>query len=145
VHRKGDAWVLGSSKVERIVGLAGGRFFTSSWMNKSNSQELLTEGMVSDELRATVDGREVSGKSGGWVLVSATNRTLVHGEVELDITLRHLGLEATKSYVVYPGSSIIREWVSIKNVGSAPLKISEPGFLTSPAGSEHRSRLISIG
>ena len=35
----------------------------------------------------------------------------------------------TKTYVVYPGSSIIRQWVTFTNAGSGPLRIVEPGFL----------------
>ncbi len=35
----------------------------------------------------------------------------------------------TKTYVVYPGSSIIRQWLTITNAGEEPLRIVEPGFL----------------
>jgi hypothetical protein len=129
VLRKGDSWVLGTSKVDRTISLAGGRLFTNSWKDKTNARELLPKGAAAEELRLAVNEQKVSGNSGGWVLITASDRILAHGEVQLDITVRRGGLEATKSYVVYPGSSVIREWMSIKNVGSTPLRISEPGFL----------------
>jgi hypothetical protein len=90
---------------------------------------LLVAGMVSDELVAVIDGQKVQGTSGGWKLLDAKERTLPRCEIQLDLRLRRDSLEVTKSYVVYPGSSIIREWVSFKNAGTGPLRVSEPGFL----------------
>ena len=129
VQRKGDTWTLGTLKVERTVGLQAGRFVTTSWKNKVSGRELISAGTLSEELRLGVDGHEVSGKEGGWRLVGAQDHILAEGEIQLDITLRRETLEATKSFVVYPGSSIIREWVSFKNVGTEVLNISDPGFL----------------
>ena len=129
VIRKGDTWILGTSKVERTLALADGKFVTRTWRDKASGRELLPAGTVSDELRAVINEREVSGTSGDWKLVEATERSLAQGEIQLDITIRRRGLEVTKSYIVYPGSSIIREWVSFKNAGTGPLRVSEPRFL----------------
>jgi hypothetical protein len=109
VHRKGDTWTLGTLKVQRTVGLQAGPFVTSSWKNKVNGRELIPAGTLSEELRVGVDGHEVSGTEGDWQLVGAQGHILAQGEIQLDITLRRKSLEATKSFVVYPGSSIIRE------------------------------------
>jgi len=76
-----------------------------------------------------VGGQPVSGASGDWALVNDDIRTLAQGEKQLEITVRHGDLHATKTYIVYPGSSIIREFVSFKNAGAAPLRVSEPRFL----------------
>jgi hypothetical protein len=129
VIRKGDAWTLGTAKVERTLRLADGKFVTSTWEDKTSGRELLPVGTVSDELGAMIDGQPVLGGSGGWKLLDAKERTLTQGEIQVDLTLQRDNLEATKSYVVYPGSSIIREWVSFKNAGTGPLRVSEPGFL----------------
>ena len=129
VHRKDDTWTLGTSKVERIVGLHAGRFVTTSWKNKVSGRELIPAGTLSEEVRVGVDGQEVSGAEGDWQLVDAQDHTLAQGEIQLDVTLRRQTLEATKSFVVYPGSSIIREWVSFKNGGCAAVTITDPGFL----------------
>ena len=130
ISRKADTWKLGTAKVERKITLRQGRFFTSSLKNKITGRELLSAGTASEELRALVDGKEVSGTSGGWRLVNASDGTLANGEKQLDLTLRHGDLQATKTYVVYPGTSIIREWVQFRNVGAVSLRISEPQFLS---------------
>lgn len=145
VHRKGDSWTLGTVKVERTVGLQGGRFVTSSWKNKVSGRELIPAGTLSDELRVGVDGQEVSGTERDWQLVEAQDHTLAQGEIQLDVTVRRGSLEATKSFVVYPASSIIREWVSFKNVGSAALTISDPGFLNFTARVGGARRWTSTG
>ena len=129
VIRKGDTWTLGTSKVERTLTLADGKFVTRTWRDKASGRQLLVAGMVSDELVAVIDGQKVLGTSGGWKLLDAKERTLTRGEIQLDLMLRRDSLEVTKSYVVYPGSSIIREWVSFKNAGTGPSRVSEPGFL----------------
>jgi hypothetical protein len=129
VSRAGNTWTLGTAKIERKITLSKGRFFTTSLKNKISGRNLVPAGTTSDELRLVVDGQEVSGKAGGWKLVEARDHVLAQGEIQLDVTLRRGGLEATKTYVVYPGSSIIREWVNFKNVGTAPLTISDPRFL----------------
>jgi hypothetical protein len=130
VIRKGDTWTLGTYKVERTLALADGKFVTRTWRDKASGRELLVAGMVSDELVAVIDGQKVLGTSGGWKLLDAKERTLARGEIQLDLLLRRDSLEVTKSYVVYPGSSIIREWVSFKNAGTGLLRVSEPGFLS---------------
>jgi hypothetical protein len=129
ISRAGNTWILGSAKVERKVTLSKGRFFTSSLKNKTSGRDLLPAGTMSEDLKLVVDGQEVSGTGGGWKLIKSQDHVLAQGEIQLDITLRKGGLQATKTYVVYPGSSIIREWVNFKNAGTTPLTISDPRFL----------------
>jgi hypothetical protein len=129
VRRTGDAWTLGTIKVERTLTLRNGHFVTSSWKNKVSGRELVPMGAGAEELRVNADGQEVSSAEGDWQLLSAADHTLAQGEIELDVTLRRGSLQITKSYVVYPGSSIIREWVNFKNVSNAALRISDPRFL----------------
>ncbi len=130
VIRKGDAWTLGTAKVERTLRLADGKFVTRTWRDKASGRELLPAGTVSDELGAVIDGQTVRGgpRAAGSSWTPKSGRS-PQGEIQLDLTLRRDSLEVTKSYVVYPGSSIIREWVSFKNAGTGPLRVSEPGFL----------------
>ncbi len=129
IQRNGDAWTIGTAKVERELGLKNGRLVSTSWKDKKTGRQLLPEGIVSDELQVILDGQQVSGTTGGWALVRANARALTQGAKQLEITVRRGDLEATKSYIVYPQSSIIREYVSFKNVGTGSLRVSEPGFL----------------
>jgi hypothetical protein len=111
------AWTLNTNQVQRVIVFEGGRFFTQSWTDRRSGRDLLG-GEKADEFAVVVDGKETTGFAGGWALVSAKSNRQKNGSVELDLTLRQGGLEATKSYVTYPGSSIIREWATFKNVGS---------------------------
>ena len=129
VSRKADTWTLGTAKVERTITLSKGNFFTSSLKNKTSGKELLPAGTVSDEVAAQIDGKTLTSSSGGWKLVSANDHVLANGEIQLDVALRHGALQVTKTYVVYPGTSIIREWVQFKNVGTKALQVAEPRFL----------------
>lgn len=132
VKQTGQSWTLASSKVERTITLDNGRLSTSAWKDRASGRDLLA-GARGEELSAVIDGTEVSGRSGGWTLVSAQNRKQDDGTVEFDLILRRGDLEATKSYVIYSGSSILREWVTFRNAGSTNLRIDEPRFLTMAA------------
>jgi hypothetical protein len=123
-------WSLTTKKVQRVVILENGHFFTQSWKDRSSNHDLLG-GMKVTELAVVVDGKEISGIDDGWSLVSNHNTVEKDESVELDITLRRGDLEATKSYVTYPESSIIREWVTFKNIGAGNLAIADPRFLSS--------------
>ncbi|MCL5744453.1 MAG: hypothetical protein M1541_11100, partial [Acidobacteria bacterium] len=65
----------------------------------------------------------------GWTCVAAGERKRNDDSIQFDLTLRRGGVEVTKTYVVYPGSSILREWATFKNVGGNKLRIDEPRFL----------------
>jgi hypothetical protein len=133
--------------VERTITFSNGRFFTSSFKDRISGRELVPAGRVFEEIGGMVDGNEVSASRGasGWKLVSASDRKLASQEMELDIVLRREALQVTKTYIVYPGASIIREWVQFKNVGTKPLRVSEPQFsstlLRSSARRKPRNRI----
>jgi hypothetical protein len=124
-------WILGTASVERIIALENGKFHLISFKHKSAGLEMVKPDEVSEEFSfSTGDGSErINGASGGWKLVDSKEKTLKNGELQLDIVLQRGELQVTKSYVVYPKNSIIREWVNFKNTGSAPIQIVEPSFL----------------
>jgi hypothetical protein len=70
VTRHGRSWTVGSSKVERTITLKNGHFFTSAWKDLRSGNKLLA-GATGEELAAVIDGTEISGRTGGWNLVSA--------------------------------------------------------------------------
>lgn len=122
-------WIMGTATVERVVTLRDGRFLLESYRNKTANVEMIT-GEPADEFFYTADdGVRISSSTPEWKLVES--KTIKHslGELQLDITLQRNLLIVTKSYVVYPKSSIVREWVTFKNAGSMPVKVIEPGFL----------------
>lgn len=130
IRTAGNRWTLGTAAVERVVALEHGKLQTVSLKNKATGGELIA-GSPSDEFSFHLgqDRQLVTGSAGPWSLVRAQQTRLAQGELQLDLTLQRQSLLAIKTYVVYPGSSIIREWVTLKNAGSAPIRIGEPSFL----------------
>jgi hypothetical protein len=126
-----NRWTLGTDRVEEVIALEDGRLLLKSLKNKSTGRELVPAGAVSDEffLRLGESAEPVSSATGPWQLVRAVQRQLSQGQRQLDVTVRRNSLEVTKSYVVYPGSSVIRQWVTLANVGQKPLRVVEPSFL----------------
>lgn len=122
-------WVLGTATMEKTIALEEGRLLARSYRHKAAKCELLPAGAVSDEFFVTLDGQRWSGATGPWKLVEARTSKLKQGELQLDLTLQRDSLRVTKSYLVHPGSSLLREWVNFSNAGRLPLVIGEPGFL----------------
>jgi hypothetical protein len=129
-HEQGR-WVVGTSLVEKIVTLNNGRLALASFKNKLSGREYIQGGAVSNEVRLSADGQEITGGSGGWVLMGEDSHRLSQGELQLDLKLRHGPLAVSKHYVAYPGSSVIREWLTIANDSTKPVRLSDPGFLES--------------
>ncbi|MHB0998354.1 MAG: alpha-amylase family protein [Armatimonadota bacterium] len=131
IRQDGTSWTFGTSKVERTVALENGVYALESFIDKTDNRDLIIGGTSSEEFAVSLDGESnpVTGRSSGWQLVDSRKSKLKQGELQLDVTLRRESLLVTKSYVIYPGSALIREWVTYKNAGSAPIEVSNPGFL----------------
>jgi hypothetical protein len=131
IKREGAKWTFGTASLQRVVALEDGKLLFKSLRGKAG-HELAGGKAAREEFSAVVgEGPErLSSTSGGWTLVDAHETKLKEGELQLDITLERQGLRVTKSYVVYPQSSILREWVTFANVGQTPLTVCDPGFLS---------------
>ena len=131
VRRSKGSWTFGTRAVERTVALEDGKFLLKSFKNKLAGREMVDPNTRSEEFLFTLaDGKTVvAGSSGGWALIGSTTSKLKLGESQLDITLERKPFQVTKSYVVYPESSVIREWVTFKNVGAEPAQVVEPSLL----------------
>jgi hypothetical protein len=116
VRTEGSTWIFGTRSVEETVALENGILFTVGFRNKTSGRELVAPRVFPLT------------SAGPWQLIETKGEKLGQGELQLDLTLKHNSLVVTKTYVVYPGSSIIREWTVFKNVGTTPLKITEPEF-----------------
>jgi len=129
---QGNQWILETSSARRVIAIDGGRLLLKSLEDKATGQELIAAGTVSDEFSLSVaDAKQpLTGGTGPWKLIHAKQTPLAQGARQLDVTLQQGSLRVTKSYVVYPGSSVVREWVTLANVGREPLRIVEPAFLS---------------
>ena len=131
IRQEGSQWRLETASLERVVAVEDGRLLLKSFKNKASGRELVAPGNPSLEFSVAVGAasNRWSGATGGWKLTGSKVTELALGEQQLDLTLRREELEVTKTYLIHPGSSIVREWVTFKNTGAAPLRILEPGFL----------------
>jgi hypothetical protein len=120
---EGTSWTFGTATVEKVVALQDGQLVLKSYKDKVSGRELAPADVPSSELTVGTD-------TAPWTFVAAEQTKADPEGLQLNIRLQRGGLEATKSYVVYPESSILREWVSFKNVGSEPLTIADPAFLS---------------
>lgn len=128
-HRRGMTWVIGTSKVEQAVSLQDGRLMVTSFFNKLSLQEYSDHGSISDQIRLRVDGAETGSAAWHWTLVSEYAQRLAQGELQLDIQLRAGPLEAIKHWVIYPGTAIIREWITIRNISHKDVRLQDLFFL----------------
>ncbi len=131
IRQQGDHWTLRTSRMERVIALKDGRLVLERFTDRTTGRDLAVRGAAAEEFLApAADGPEPrNGSAGGWRLLGSKQSRLPQGERQLDITVQRDALQVTKSYLLYPGSSIVREWVTLKNAGTAPLPIREPCFL----------------
>src|SRR3981081_1114145 len=68
VRREGNEWILGTSRVERRVRLANGRFVLASLRNKISGREYQDATAAPAEIRFVADGQDVSASTWSWKL-----------------------------------------------------------------------------
>ena len=131
IRVEGNRWTLGTALMERTVALEDGKLLLKSLKNKATGHELISSGVPSEEffLRIGDAKQPITGSTGPWKLIRADQTKLGQGELQLDLALQRESLLVTKSYLIYPGSSIVRQWITVKNAGSQPITVVEPGFL----------------
>ena len=121
--------VIGTGSVEERMQLTHGKYLLRSFQNRTTHREYLTEGSVSEEFRATVNGSEISGADGDWTWSGSDAKILAQGEIELAIVLQGKFVEIKKYYLIYPSSSIIRQWVVFKNRTDSKITLANPYML----------------
>ena len=127
-----NRWTLGTAAMERVVALEDGKLLLKSFKSKATGRELVADGTMACEFCLRLgDSKElVTSATGPWKLIRADRTKLGQGELQLELTLQRESLLVTKTYVIYPGLSIVRQWVTIKNAGDRPLVVVNPGILT---------------
>jgi len=83
------------------------------------------------EIRFFANGEDVSASSWQWKLRAQHAVRAEQAELQLDIELESAGMRVTKHYVIYPGTSVIREWLTLENSSDIPIRISQVDFLHS--------------
>jgi hypothetical protein len=125
VHREENDWVLGTSLVEKQVRLADGQLSSISLRNKKSG---LDHRSALGEIQFMANG-QLGGQNSRWQLRSERGTQGSQGELQLDISLSSPALRATKHYVIYPGTPVIREWLTLENSSAQAVHISHVSFL----------------
>jgi hypothetical protein len=129
IVRKGNEWIVGTSSVERRVRLEGGHLQLVSLRNKLTGREYQDAGVPPSEFRFLIDGEDVSAPGWNWELRDEHAIQASQGALQLDIDLESASMRITKHYVIYPGTSVIREWLTLENISFKPVRISHVEFL----------------
>ena len=122
----GNRWTLGTADVEKTVALTAGRLVVESFKNKASGWEMTPPGASPEELTPATLGIR---SAGPWTLKKSRSSRLSQGELQLELTLAGGPAEITQTYVVHPGSSVVRQWLAVKNVGPTPFVVEKPAFL----------------
>jgi hypothetical protein len=129
VRREGDDWAFGTSQVQRRIRLAGGQFFQVSLRNQVSGREYQDRTNPTAEIRFAANGQDVSTSSWHWRLHGDQVNRGNQGELQLNVALESAGIQVTKHYVIYPGTAVIREWVTLQNASGNNVRISKVNFL----------------
>src|SRR5689334_7292535 len=125
---EGNAWTLGTSSFEKKLVLSDGQLVTAFLRNKVARHEYQGRRAPS-EIRFRVDGQDVGTPPWSWTAENSRSRQLPQGELQLDLELQGGPLAITKHYLVYPGTALVREWLTVRNRSRAPVRISQLRFL----------------
>ena len=131
MRHQGDEWIIGTSKVEKRVRLADGQLSLTSLRNKASGREYQDSNTPPAEIEFFSNGKDVSASNWHWQLRAEHSFLADQGELQLDIQLKSEGVRVTKHYVIYPGTSVIREWLTLQNSSAIPIHISRVDFLHS--------------
>ena len=131
VRRQGNEWIMGTARAERRIRLAGGHLGMTSLRNKVSGKEYKDATGAPAEIKFLANGQDVSAPAWPWKLRSDHVSKGKQNEIQLDIELESSNLRVTKHYVIYPGTSVIREWFNLENTSDKPVRITELDFLHS--------------
>ena len=129
VRREGNEWIMGTSSAERRVRLEGGRFSLVSLRNKISGREYQDSVSPPAEFQFLVDGQDVAASNWRWELRAEHAIRGKQGELQVDIELESAGIRVARHYVIYPETSVIREWLTLSNSSAKPIRISKVDFL----------------
>jgi hypothetical protein len=129
VRRDGNEWIMGSASVEKKVRLDGGQLYLVSLRNKLTGREYQDATTQPGEIRFFANGEDVSASDWSWTLRGERAVQAPQGTLQLDIELESAGIHVTKHYLIYPGTSLIREWLTLQNSSNRSIRISQVAFL----------------
>jgi hypothetical protein len=127
VLQAGNRWLLGTSKVEKELDLKGGHLYLSSFKNRDARRDYVQG--LSEAFRFELNGEAVTGQSRSWTWDKVRTESLSRGEILFTLVVRDDTVKVSLSYLIYPGESIIQEWLDIENISGREVVLEDPFFL----------------
>lgn len=126
-----QTWSIGTALIEEKLRFADGTYSLVSLENKTSGRQYIAARSFGDAFRVTVNGETYTGLRGPWQWKGGEARVLAQGEILLTVALENSLLRVELSYVIYPGTGIIRQWVRYQNASSTAIALTDPYFLSS--------------
>jgi len=116
---------LETRRVRHGFSLEAGALRHTAWIDPSRGADLL-DGEAMEDFRLTVNGQPWSSAEPAWRIAEPAVRRLEHGELQVALALEREGLQVTRFYLLYPGLSLGRGWLEIRNLGPAEVELTDP-------------------
>ncbi|MBS1852350.1 MAG: hypothetical protein JST79_15700 [Acidobacteria bacterium] len=126
IRHDGNEWVLSTALAERRIRFADGQLTLVSLRNSRSGKEYCDPAAPASELSFTMNGQPADGP---WKLRDQRSTRGKQGELQLDLELASASLRVTRHYVLYPGTALVREWLTIENSSTQPVHIANLSFL----------------
>lgn len=136
-----NTWTIGTALVEHKLRFSGGAFSLISIENKAARRLYQTDSPPADEFRLVANGQTYSGAAGKWTWKPGDARVLAQGEIELTVTLENDLLAVQKTYVVYPETGIVRQWIRYRNRTNGSITVENPHFFSTRVRGGDASKL----
>ena len=141
--REGNLIRLGTEKLAmELQCTEEGAYLLRSLKHLSTGKEYVQAHWVyPDEFSITVDGTEICGSSGGFVLEGVQTATLKQGELEATVALRRDDLRIERHYILYPGLAVVQSYTVYQNLAGHAVQISRPSLYIIRLLTEERERV----
>ena len=141
--RQSSAACLGTEKLAmELQCTEEGAYLLRSLKHLSTGKEYVQAHWVyPDEFSITVDGTEICGSSGGFVLEGVQTATLKQGELEATVALRRDDLRIERHYILYPGLAVVQSYTVYQNLAGHAVQISRPSLYIIRLLTEERERV----
>ncbi|MCC6729479.1 MAG: hypothetical protein IT208_09075 [Chthonomonadales bacterium] len=116
---------LETARARRVLAVDGGRLALVSWLDRRTKRDL-AGGRPSADFVLRVDGRELRSDSPGWQMAEPAAERGKDGEIRIQIAMERDGVAVRRHYVVYPGLSLLRLWLTAGPSGTRSVEIAEP-------------------
>jgi len=122
-----EGWLISTAGIQRLLQFRDGRLSTQWVRSSSDGEPWLAP---TEEFALTVENTRLDGGS-GWVLAGVEAGAAGPRSCELRLRLRPRGqselgiapIEVTVGYGAYAGVAVVAQWVAVRNLGPAPVRI----------------------